>query len=180
MKFLFSYFFLKGYIENRVALKSPLKKACQHSVAHASLRCTSPLCLSNVCSGTNTSHYLYFPGCHKQLPVYYFMCKVILYHKVIKGETCNLGLSFKNADLAPAELQPLILSVLARGVHKAFFGTVFAITLCLSREACVYANINPMWKPQSKCKHFGDKVENGKKLSLSICMRLLWITNYFL
>lgn len=43
------------------------------------------------------------------------------------------------------------------------FKTVFAITLCLSHEACVYTNINPMWKPQTKCKQFCSNVESGKK-----------------
>lgn len=100
-QFIFSQ---RVHWKQRVALKSPLKKACQHSVAHASLRFTSP-CAYPMCVRVLTHHIVCISlgAINSSL----FSPQVILYHKVIKGETCNLGLSFKNA-----ELQPLILSLL--------------------------------------------------------------------
>lgn len=69
-----------------------------------------PPCAYPMCAGVLTHHILCISlgAINSSL----FSPQLILYHKVIKGETCNLGLSFKNADLAPAELQPLILSLL--------------------------------------------------------------------
>lgn len=69
-----------------------------------------PPCAYPMCAGVLTHHILCISlgAINNSL----FSPQFILYHKVIKVETCNLGLSFKNADLAPAELQPLILSLL--------------------------------------------------------------------
>lgn len=153
-------------------MKSRLKKARQHATfVHSGINsCWSSSCmsLSSVCKSINTSHSLFSWGAINSS---LFSPQAILYHKVIRRETCNLRVSFKNADLVAAA-HPLSALFGSRSSQRVF-RTVFAITLCLSHEACVYSNINPMWKLQTKCKQFCSKVESGKKLSLSICKRLL-------
>jgi len=92
---------------------------------------------------------------------------IFFYHTVIiSWETCNLGGFLQQCRFGfsrVAASHPLSALFGSRGEQNPF-EKVFAITLCLSHEACVYTNINPMWKPQTKCKQFCSKVKRKKAL----------------
>lgn len=175
----FCSFLLKGYLKNKEWLWKLHWRRLVSTQLPMPVLDSLPPCAYPMCAGVLTHHILCISlgAINSSL----FSPQIILYHIVIKGETCNLGLSFKNADLAPAELQPLILSLLfwPEEFTKPF-SEQYLQSLCVSPVRHVFMLTSTPCGNLRPNVNISEAKLRKLKSFLCLCMRLLWITNDFL